>query len=90
MAPDCAGAMGVPGYIRPRTPFQFCRRFRRAVLVVECCTASPKEGGTPFKSSVYVPSSLKIVQTDGDEVAQHGTLDIVILESINRHRNLVH
>ena len=55
MAPDCAGATGVPGYIRPRTP-----------------------------------TSLKIVQTDGDEVAQHGTLDIVILESINRHRNLVH
>ena len=38
-------------------------------------------GRHPFKSSVYVPSSLKIVQTDGDDVAQHGTLDIVFLES---------
>jgi hypothetical protein len=33
---------------------------------------------------------MKIVQTDGDEVAQHGTLELLILESSNRHRNLAH
>jgi hypothetical protein len=33
-----------------------------------------------------VQSWMKIVQTDGDEVAQHGTLELLILESSNRHR----
>ena len=64
-------------------PFQFCRRFRRAVLGVDCIT-SPNGGNSNPASNVR--SWMKIVQIDGDEVAQHGTLELLILESSNRHR----
>ena len=83
--PDCSGAISVPGYIRPRTPlfnFAVASAARSWVL-----TASPlpMEGIQILRLS-NVQSWMKIVQTDGDEVAQHGTLELLILESSNRHR----